>query len=67
MRAKITSHKLSAINQWRILQGLEPLQSSGKTEKQRMSGALRRAHSNAAERAQANRDMKSNRQNTKRK
>ena len=54
--------KLAAINAWRIAQGLEPLQSSGKTAKRRENGAMRQALSNAARRAQENRDMKSNRQ-----
>ena len=56
------NNKLAAINAWRAGQGLEPLQASGKTAARRDSGAQRRQLSNKQARAQANRDMKSNRQ-----
>ena len=56
------AEKLAAVNAWRAAQGLEPLTGTGKTAKARASGALKQAQSNAAARAQANRDMKNNRQ-----
>jgi len=59
--------KLSAINAWRVSQGLEPLQSSGKTAKARANGSHAAQMGNAAARAQFCRDLKSNRQNVKRK
>jgi hypothetical protein len=55
-------NKTQQINAWRIAQGLEPLTGSGKTAKARANGTLRQQASNAATRAQANRDMKDNRQ-----
>ena len=58
--------KLNAINLWRVAQGLEPLQSSGKTAKAKANGSMRQAQANAAARAEVNREMKSNRQQTKR-
>jgi hypothetical protein len=58
--------KLNAINAWRAAQGLEPLQSNGKTAKARAAGKQHQARANAAARAQANRDMKDNRHNGKR-
>ena len=61
------AEKLAAINAWRATQGLEPLSSSGKTAKARANGALRQAQANAAERAQANRDLKALRGSCKRK
>jgi hypothetical protein len=53
--------KQEQINAWRIAQGLEPLSGSGKTAKARANGTLRQQASNAAARAQANRDIKARR------
>jgi hypothetical protein len=57
--------KLSAINVWRIAQGLEPLKSSGKTAKAKANGSHAAQMGNAAARAQFCRDLKANRQNCK--
>lgn len=56
------AEKLAAVNAWRATQGLTPLTGTGKTAKVRANGALKQAQANAAARAQANRDMKDNRQ-----
>ena len=55
------NNKLAAINAWRAAQGLEPMQTSGKTARAKGNGAIRQAAANAAARAQANRDMKAKR------
>ena len=55
-------NKINAVNVWRAAQGLPPIVTSGKTAKAKANGASKQAQSNAAARAQANRDMKANRQ-----